>query len=812
MRNWLQDLRRAARNLRKTPGFTAVTVLTLTVGIGANSAIFSVVNGVLLRPLPYPGADRIVRIWSVFARRDMPPLGAGEGEFLDYQRECRAFSDLGVFVAASANLTGGGDPERLPVAYTSAGFFSVLGVKPMIGTVYGPAEDKPKGPAVAVLSHALWQRRFAAEPQIVGRTVVLNNRATLVLGVMPASFELPPKTDLWMPLQIDPNDLAARELHYLGFIARLKPGLSVAQASSDINTVARRFTERDPIEYPADSGWGVRLVPLVDEVVGDTRPALLILLGAVGLVLLIACANVANLLLARAQVRGKEISIRVVLGARRRDLVRASLAEGLLLSLAGGALGLLLANLGLAALLAANPDPVPRAGEITLDWRVAAWTAGLALATGLILGLVPVIRALRPDLQSELKEGGGKATVGTAQQRFRRAVVGLEMALTVVLLIGAGLMIRSFLRLRGIDMGFPAERLLTMQISLTRAQAPGDAQVAQAFDRMVGHLAALPGIQQASAVNYLPLSGGQNTSETIGFEGQVFTEGEPLPEPDYRAIDYRYFRTLGIKPLAGREFRAGDTAGAPLVVVLDKDLARRLFPGRDPIGRRVKVGPPHNNNPHPWLTVVGVVPEVKQLSLTANPRGVIYYPQLQRPIRGQFLVLRTQAANPLAMAGPVRRAILALNRDQPVSDVKSMVDRIAGARSKPRFSMTLFSIFAAVAALLALVGIYGVVAYAVAQRTHELGVRMVLGASRGSVFRMVVAQGMAVALAGLGAGLLAAFWATRALSSLLYGVATRDAATFVAVPLMLTAVALLAIVVPVRRAVRLDPNTALRYE
>lgn len=812
MQTLLQDLQLALRALRKSPGFTAIALLTLTVGIGANSAIFSVVNAVLLRPLPYPGSERIVRVQSIFAKRDMAIGGAAEGEYLDYKRLCRSFTDFAVFIDAGANLTGDGEPERVPVTFTSAGLFPVLGVKPALGTVFTAAEDKPKGPPVVVISHALWQRRYGGDPRIVGRPLVLNNRGTVVLGVMPEGFSFPGKTELWLPLQVDPNDLTPRERHYLGLIARLKPGVSLAQAQADIGAVAARFGDSDPVLYAPESGWGVRLVPMLDEVVGDTRPRLLILLAAVGLVLLIACANVANLLLARAQDREKELSIRLALGARRADLVRQSLVEGVVLALAGGALGLLLAHLGLAALLAVSPDPIPRAAEIGLDWRVIAWTLGLSLATGLALGMVPVLRAARPDLQSALKEGGGKATVGAGQQRFRRVLVGVEVGITLVLLVFAGLMIKSFQRLRGVDPGFRSGRLLTMQLIVTRAQAAGDPQVGHFYERLVEHLGALPGIEGAAAVSYLPLSGGQNTTETIGFEGQVYTEGQPLPEIESRFIDYRYFRTLGIKPLAGREFAADDTGSTPRVVILDRVLARRLFPDRDPAGRRVKVGPPHNGNPSPWLTVVGVVPEIKQLSLTAEARGVLYYPQMQRPQRAQYLVLRTRSADPLTMAGPVRAAILSLNRDQPVADVKSMEDRIVGARSKPRFSMLLFAIFAAVAALLAIVGIYGVVAYSVTHRTHEIGVRMVLGASRRDVFKLMMAQGMAVVLAGLCAGLVVAFWATRVLSNLLFDVTVRDAATFVAVPLLLVAVALAAIVVPVRRALRLDPTVALRYE
>lgn len=806
-----QDFRYALRTLSRTPGFTVMALLTLVLGIGANSAIFSVVDAVLLRPLPFPDSDRIVRLWSFYTQRDLPPLNVSDGEFFDYRDQSRSFEHIGVFVSLNANLTGDGEPERVLATYTSAGFFPALGVESALGRVYGAEEDSPEGPAVVVISHGLWQRRYGSDPKAVGGTILINSRPATVIGVMPRGFEFPEETQIWSPLGLDPAQESPRGQHYLSLIARLKPEVSLEQAQQDVSAIAGRFGERFPVDYPPDSGWEVRLVSLLEDLVGEHRTQLTVLSVAVALVLLIACFNVANLLLARAQTREREVAIRVALGATRNRLIRHSLVESLLLSLAGGALGLLLARWSLAALLAIDPEALPRAGEIGLDAGIAAFTLGLSILTGLVLGLVPVVRALRPDLQETLKEGG-KSTAGAGAHRFRRMLVGTEVALALVLLIAAGLMIKSFAHLSQVDAGFKTDRLLTMGLSLSRAAYAEDRQVAQFYDRLLDRIEALPGVQAASSVSYLPLSGAENRSATVGAEGQPFTRGQSLPEPEVRAVDYRYFRAMSIPLLRGREFTASDDEKAFPMAILDEVLAERLWPGQDPVGRRLKMGPPTEDNPSPWITVVGVVGEVKEMGLDAESRGTIYFPQLRRIERAQYLVVRTESADPLSMAESVRGVIQEMNRDQPVSDVKSMEQRLSSSLAKPRFAMAVMALFAGVAATLAAVGIYGVVAYTVSERTHEIGVRMALGAQRGDVLRMVVRQGMVVVLAGVALGLVVAFWATRGMAGMLYGVATNDLATFVGVPLFLAIVALTANLLPARRATRVEPVIALRYD
>jgi predicted permease len=813
MGNVLSDLRYAFRGLGKNPGFTAVVLLTLALGIGANSAIFSVVNAVLLEPLPYPESERIVRLWSYYTQRDMPPVHVSEGEFLDYQAQSRSFEAMGVFVSQDANLTGEGEPERVLATYTSHGFFPVLGVPAALGHPFGPEEDRAGGAPAVVISHGLWQRRFGSDPRIVGKSIQVNGREVPVAGVMPPDFQFPENTDLWAPLQVDPANQTPRGEHFLGLIARLKPGVSLASAQGEISSIAGRFGERFPIQYPPDSGWSVRLVPLLDEIVGESRRGLMVLLAAVALVLLIACVNVANLLLARAQTREREVAIRVALGAGRAGLVRQSLIEALLLALVGGGLGLLFAHWGIAAFLAINPEPVPRAAGIGLDGQVAGFTLALALLTGLVLGLVPALSASRPDLQASLKEGG-KSTAGSGFLRFRRLLVGAEVAIALVLLIGAGLMIRSFAQLQRVDPGFNPENLLTLEITVSHASYAEDRDAAQFYNRLLDRIATLPGVESASSVSLLPFADAGGRSGTVGAEGTPFTPGQTiLPEPELRSIDYRYFETLEIPVVRGRAFTAFDDQRAYPMAIVDEALARRLWPGQDAVGKRFKLGPPTEENQAPWVTVVGVAGETRQFGLgQEDSRGVVYFPQLRRAERAQYLVIRTESDDPLSLAGLVRRTVRSLNPDQPVANVTSMEERISRSLAQPRFSMTLLAAFAAIAAALAAIGIYGVVAYSVGQRTQEIGVRMALGAQRNDVLKLVVRQGMTVVLLGLGVGLVLAFWATRALAGLLYAVQTTDAMTFVTVPLFLTAVALVANLLPARRAAKLEPTIALRYE
>ncbi|HXU45873.1 MAG TPA: ABC transporter permease [Thermoanaerobaculia bacterium] len=810
MRSFLDELRYAFRTLRRSPAFTAVTLLTLVLGIGANSAMFSVLDAVLLEPLPYPEPERIVKLTSAYALKDLPPLSASDPEYWDFKDGVRSLEALAAYIGLSGNLTGSGEPERVKLAYTTADFFPVFKVQAAVGRVYLPADESGSGPPVAVLGDGLWRRRFAGDRGIVGRSVEVNGRSLQVIGVLPPGFDFPAGAEIWSPLGLDRAQMAPRGQRYLTLVGRVRRGTTVEQASSEIGAVARGFLTKYPTDYFPDSGWGTKARALLDEIVGGARNILLLLFATVVLVLLIACVNVANLLLARAQARSREVAIRVALGGGRAALVRHSVAEALLLTFAGGALGLLLAHWALSVFLAVNPDAIPRATALPIDGRVVLFTFGLVVATGLVLGLVPALQASRPDLQGALKEGG-KGSAG-GRGGFRRALAGFEVALALILLIAAGLTIESFARLRRVDPGFRPDRLLAMEISLARSQYPDDPSAGQFYDQLLGRIAAVPGVEAASAVSFLPLLGANERSGSVSSEGMSFTMGDYLPEADWRSIDHRYFSTAGIELLRGRSFGPSDAASAPPVAIVDEPLAHRLWPDRDPVGRRLKIGPPVQQNPQPWRTVVGVVREVRQVDLSGASRGTLYLPQLQVPERTTHLVVRSAASDPLAVAPAVRQAILQANRNQPVSNVEAVAKVVDRAQAASRVTMLLLGAFALLAALLAAVGIYGVVAYSVDQRTHEIGLRMALGADQGDVLRLIVRQGMAMVAAGIGCGLLAALAATRLMSSLLYGVSPRDVFVFSAVPVFLALVALVANLVPAWRASRVAPVIALRAE
>lgn len=808
MENLFRDLAYSIRTLRKSPAFTAIVLLTLVLGIGATSAIFSVVEAVLLRPLPYPEADRIVRIWGIFTERDLPPLDASEGEVLDYSDQSRMLESVGAYVGVDVNLTGDGEPERTTCAYTTADFFRVLGVEPALGRIYFD-EDVPGGDLVTVLSHDLWQRRFGADPDILGKSILINNRSISVVGVMPPGFQFPSETQLWQPLQLNPARLAPRGQHYLSTIARRKPGVTLDQAQQEMDAIAAQFEEAHPRPYPKGHGWSIRLVPLVDEVVGDSRNALWVLTVAVGFVLLIACVNVANLLLVRAWSRRGEVAVRLAMGASRGRLIRQILTETVLLVLLGGALGLLLARGGISVLLAANPEAVARAEGIGLNPTVFAFTMGLSLITGLLLGLVPALQSLRTDLNTVLREEGSKSTASARQHFLRRLLVGFEVALALILLVSAGLMIKSFARLTEVDPGFETERLLTLGIELPRS-VYGDEQVAPFYRQMLEGISNLPGVRSASSSSFIPMGGGVSRSQTVGGEGISF-DAAPA-SPAWRSVDLGYLDTMDIQLLEGRQLTAGDDSQATLVAIIDTVLAESLWPEGGAVGRRIRAGIPREDNTNPWITIVGIVEETKQLGLDAESRGVVYYPLAQRPMRSQFLAVRTDLANPMDALSAVRTAIAELDPDLPISDIQTMEQRLASSVAEPRFAMRLLGMFAAIASLLAAVGIYGVVGYSVAQRTHEIGLRQAFGAQRGDIFRLVVGSGMSVVVVGAALGLVGAFWATRGMESLLYEVETRDPFIFLTVTLLVGVVGLLANLLPAYRASRLDPARALHHD
>jgi putative ABC transport system permease protein len=794
--------------LLKSPGFTAVAVLALALGIGANTAIFSVVNSVLLRSLPYSDPDRLIVIWET-----NPNLSEGlrlrneasPANFLDWKAQNTVFEDLGAYNWNTFNLTGGDQPEQLTGNPVTAGIFSTLGVKPLYGRVITPDDDREGAPPVVVLSHRLWQRRFGARADVVGQQIALNNQSYTVVGVMPPEFEFPvAMSELWVPMAFTKAAAERRQAHFLYTRARLKPGVTLAQAQAEMDTIAARLRQ----QYPdTNTDRGIRLVTLHEETVAQLRPALLVLMGAVLLVLLIACANVANLMLARATARHKEIAIRTALGASRWRVARQLLTESVLLALTGGLLGLLLALWGVDLLKSGVPENMTYIhgwSQIGLDARVLAFTLGVSLLTGIIFGLAPALQASKTDLHEGLKEGD-RGSTGT-RNRVRGLLVAFEMAISLVLLVGAGLMMRSVVKLLEVRPGFDPHNVLSVSLSLPRARYDNAQKVSDFVAQLQERVGAQPGVRSVGAVDLLPMAGSGQTT-TFVVEGKPAPARGSEPEANYRVATPTYFSTLGIPVQKGRAFTAHDKADSPPVALINETMAREFFPGEDPVGRRL-LDPDGQNPP---TEIVGVVGDVKHWGLDDKPESFLYLPHAQ--VGGRFitLVARTDG-DPAAMATAVRREVLALDKDQPVFDVKTMEQRIAATSAPRRLPMYLLGVMASVALVLAAVGIYGVVAYSVTQRTHEIGIRMALGAQRRDILSLVVRQGMLMATVGVGVGLVASYFLMKVMSGMLYGVSATDPVTFSAVALLLATVALLACLVPARRATRVDPMVALRYE
>ncbi|HWF90118.1 MAG TPA: ABC transporter permease [Pyrinomonadaceae bacterium] len=805
--DFLNDLRYAARLQRKNPAFTIVAVIALALGIGANTAIFSVVNTVLLRPLPYKDPERLVLVWEDATKQGYPRDTPAAANFVDWRDQNHVFEGMAAISDESFNLTGSGEPERLAGHTVSASLFPLLGVEPHIGRVFTAAEDQAGSQHVVLLSYALWQRRFGGEPNIVGQPLTLNGQSYIVVGVMPARFQFP-STDsqVWVPIALTQEDAANRDRHYLQVVARLKPGVSLAQAQSEMNTIAARLQQ----QYPqSNTDLGAAVQSLHEYLVGDIKPALLVLLGAVGLVLLIACANVANLLLARAAVRQKEIAVRVALGAKRARLIRQFLTESVLLSVLGGLVGLAIAYGGLAVLKAFIPENISQAREISMDLKVLGFTFLVSVATGLIFGLAPAVQAARFNQIETLKEGGRDAATGGSGKRLRSVLVTAEVAISLVLLIGAGLLINSFLRLRNVDPGFRAENLLTMKIVLPDTKYERRAQRAAFYTNLIQRVQSLAGVKSAAVTTNLPLYR-QGNSISVNIEGQ------PAPPPGQeriivtRIISPGYFDTMGIPLLRGRPLSEQDTETTQNVVVISDAMARRYWPGEEVVGKRIAIG--RVTRPEDWIQIVGVVKDVRQFELTADPKPQMYLPYRQFGFfDAQDLVVKTDIDS-ASLAATVRRAVWEIDKDQPVSDIRTMENIMADSIARQRFSMLLLAIFAGVALVLAGVGIYGVMSYSVAQRTHEIGIRMALGAQTGAVLKLAIGYGMKLVLVGLLIGLIAAFALTRVMSTLLFGVTATDPATFTLISLLLIAVAVLASYVPARRATKVNPIIALRYE
>jgi predicted permease len=812
METLLKDAHYGARMLLKSRTFTFVALAAIALGVGANTAIFSIVNAVLLRPLPYPEPDRLVMVWDDMSKIDLAHIPVSVPEFVDYRERSRSFSDLAAFTVGNVNVTGDGEPERVQTTAATAGLFRALGVAPALGRAFTDAEDTPGNDTVVVVSHGFWQRRFGGDPSAVGRSIMLNGEPSTIVGVMPEGFDFPNDTELWAPIAFTPQQISgSRGQRFLNVIGRLAPGVTLEQARGEIDTIARAFPTEYQGMYMAQSGFTALVTTLEEETVGDIRTPLLVLLAAVALVLLIACANVANLLLARASSRQREMAVRSALGAGRWQIVRQLLTESLLLSTIGGAAGLLIASWGLGLMLKVGGDDIPRADEIALDGRVLLFTLVISIGTGLIFGLAPAIRSAGVSLSELLREGARGSSGGPRGNRLRGALVVSEIALALTLLVGAGLMIRSMEQLFEVDAGFDPKNVMTMQVSLPQNGYPESAQANALYRQILDETAALPGVRSAAITTILPLAG--TSSGTITIEGRVVNPGEPFPEADFRAVSPDYFRTMGIELVEGRAFTDQDTADTQLVTVVDETLARTLFPPGQAVGGRIKLGGPQSTNP--WLTVVGVVKHVRNRSLDEAGRVQIYFSYYQTPaaapFRGATLVAKSEG-DPTALAGAMRRVVQEADRNLPVSNVRTMEEIVEQSVVTRRLPMLLLGLFAGLALLLAAVGLYGVIAYSVTQRTREIGVRMALGASPVEVLGLVVRDGMWLVVVGVVVGLVAAFALTRVMESMLFGVSATDPATFLLTAGLLVAVALLATLVPALRAARVDPLVALRYD
>lgn len=808
-----RDVRYAVRSLRRSRGFTLAALTCVALAIGANAAVFSVVRAVLLEPLPYAQPHRLVMLWGHVPGEENDELPASGAEFLDYRERLESFETVAAIVNRYVNLTGDGEPRRLTAARVSHTFFPMLGVQAEIGRTFLPEEDRRGNEKVVVLSNGLWRQRFGGDQDVVGRKILLSDEPFTVVGVMPASFDFRFELfehDLWIPIAIDWEALPPRDFRGLRVLGRLAPGASLERARSEAEALAASFGREHPDVYPPSDGWRLRVVPLLDQVVGDVRPALVVLLGMVGLVLLIACANVANLFLARAAERRKEIAIRTSIGAERWELVRQSLVESVLLALAGAAVGLLLAAWGLAVLQAMDPDELPRLAEVSIDGGVLLFTLAVALVAGLLFGLVPAIRASRPDLQSTLKEGGKTDDVGGGAARLRKVLVAGEIALALLVLVSAGLMLRSLDRLQAESPGFEADGVLTADLYLSPTQhAPGPASIAYG-ERLLERIREVPGVAAAGAVTGLPLSNVTFMVPTE-VEGDVRGAERALPSFDWRPITPGYLESVGVPLAAGRAFDSRDHAEARPVAIVSRDLAERYWPGQDPLGKRVKLTVGQPNGPE-WRTVVGVAGHVKAVSLEGESPEQVYTPVAQSPTPFFAVAVRTDGSDPMAVAPAVREAIWSVDRDQPIENLRPMSEALDRATAGRRAYAFLITVFAVVALVLAVVGVYGVMAYSVAQRTTEIGLRMALGAEPWDVLRLVVRQGLALAAAGLAVGLLVSFWSGRFLSGLLYQVSARDPVTYATVAVALGLLALVATVVPARRATRVDPIASLRSE
>jgi len=804
-----QDLRYGARMLWKRPGFTLIAVITLSLGIGANTAIFSIIDALMLRPLPFREPDGLLQVWETDVKHGYNEMDASYPNFADWRDQNQVFEQIAIYSNGRYNLTGAAEPERIQGAIVSPAFFPLLGVKPMLGRVFLPEEDHPNKVFSVVISERLWRRRFNSDPQIIGRSISIDLESFTVIGVVPNISDLaalPNDTEVWIPISHGIG-FDNRRGHGYAVMARLKPGVTREQAQADVDRIAGSLAMRHP---DSNTGHGVRLVPLQDQVVGDFKLALLALLGAVLFVLLIASANVANMLLARAAGRQKEISIRAALGAGRFRLIRQLLAESLLLAGLGGAAGLLLAVWGVYLLVAFGPAELPRAGEVAVDGRALGFTLAVSLLTGIIFGLAPALQTSRADLNETLKDGWRGGTGSAGHRRMRSLLVVSEIALSLVLLVGAGLLMRSFLKLQAVAPGFNPNNMLTMRVSMEGPNYEKAESRIAFYDQLLEKIKALPGVQSAGARNYIPLVADDGYANlAFAIEGRL-SDPANRPTAFYNKVSPDLFRTMEIPVSKGRPFNEHDDQKAQKVIIINETLARRHFPGEDPIGRRMTL---EDENPkeEDWATIVGVVKDTRPLAMDGKPVPEMYVPFAQQPGRSIALMIRT-TNKPESIAAAVRRNVQALDSNQLAYGLRTFEGVMSEAVAKPRFRASLLGVFAAVALILAMVGVYGVMSYAVTQRTREIGIRMALGAEPRDALKMVMKQGAKLAAAGVAIGLGGAAALTWLIEGLLFDVRAADPATFVTAPLLLAGAALLACYIPARRATKVDPIVALRCE
>jgi putative ABC transport system permease protein len=798
----LQDIHYGIRMLLKQPGFTAIAVITLALGIGVNTSIFSVVNAVLLTPLPYEESERLMALWESQPKNNLKQQPVSLPNFNDWREQSQSFEQIAAYRNFAFTLTGDGEPERINGARVSTNFFELLKLKPVAGRSFMESDGRASAEPVVMISSGFWNRRYGADSDLPGRTLILDGKAYTIVGVLPPLKIPSADTDIWTPLIAQPHE-QVRGFRFMRVLGRLKQGISPEQAREEMEIIANRLEQKDP-QYNAN--WRIDAIPLHEQTTGGARPVLLVLLGAVGSVLLIACANVANLLLARSASRQMEMAIRSALGASRRHLVRQLLTESLLLSLLGGGLGLLIAFLAVSMLSGINSIEIPRADEIRIDTRVLGFTLLVSLITGFLFGIAPAARASDMKLAERLKDGGRGSAGGVRHRRLLNLVVISEIALALMLLAGSGLLIRSFIVISNVALGLNPDNLLTMSISLPASRYKEQQKQVDLYNNLIARISSMPGIRSAAGVSKIPITGFATANFTI--------HGRPVPfgsEPiaDYRTVTTQYFRTMGVSLLKGREFTEQDKEDSPDVVVINETMAKNFWPGEDPIGKRVQIATERTR----WREIVGVVGDVRHTNLEDKIGSAIYVPFPQNSwanaLSASFLAVRTDGDNGSAVAG-IRNELRSIDKNLAISQVRTMEGIVSESLSHRRFGMLLLAIFAAIASLLAVVGVYGVIAYSVAERTHEFGIRMALGAQKLDLIKMVLSDGAKLILIGIAAGLVTAFLTARLISSLLFGVSSGDPVTFITISLLLALSALLASYIPARRAARVDPIIALQ--